>query len=100
MVAALGGGAGPALPPIDPERLRGILLRMSPRKSRGADGWGPHELGSLPLPYHERLRELRLASEAEGRWREEFGQILVTLIPKPGALTGAQLRPIGILPYM
>ena len=73
---------------------------MSPRKSRGADGWGPHELGSLPLAYLRNLSTLIANWEAAGRWPEELCQILVFLMPKPGAMTEAQLRPIGLLPYV
>lgn len=57
-VANAGERGGPPLTPIQPGQLRSALLRMSTRKSKGADGWGPHELGTLPAPYLARLCSL------------------------------------------
>jgi len=89
-----------ALEPIPPATLREALRRMSPRKSRGADGWGPRELGSLPLSYLAVLSRLISGWEKDGAWPVELAQVFVPLIPKPGAQAEGQFRPIGILPYV
>ena len=88
------------LPVITAEALRAALRRMSPRKSRGADGWGPRELGSLPTSYLQGLCRLIAGWEAQGAWPDALSQVFVTLILKPGAQSEGQLRPIGIPPYV
>ena len=41
---------GAQLPPLTGDDIRKVLTKLSGRKAKGPDGWGPKELLTLPPP--------------------------------------------------
>ena len=80
--------------------LKRILMRMSAKKARGLDHWGPEELRALPVEMLGALACVMNKMECEGRWPEALRQVVVALNPKPKATHEGQLRPIGLLPMV
>ena len=48
---------GPALTPLTGAQIRQVLTKLSGRKAKGPDGWGPKELLTLPEAWTDRLAE-------------------------------------------
>eukprot|EP00972_Heterocapsa_arctica_P057605 8498950-Heterocapsa_arctica.AAC.1 len=65
--------------PITEDEIRRVVNILLDVKAKGVDGWSPAELRSLSR------------SHLQG---------LIALVPKEGAESEGQLRPIAILPYL
>ena len=70
---------------------------MKTGKATGADGWRPHELAALPVPWADSLAAFLKQWEHQGAWPEPLRQNIIALVPKAGASHEKQLRPIGLL---
>ena len=88
------------LQPITGEQVREVLKRLRTGKAKGADGWSPAELAAFPTSWTDRLAEFYTRWEEEGRWPQALRRSVIALMPKLGAESEAQLRPIGILSYI
>ena len=88
------------LPPITGPHVRDALRRMKTGKATGADGWRPHELAALPVPWTDQLAVFLNEWEAQGSWPGALRNSLIALVPKAGAQNEGQLRPIGLLSYL
>ena len=73
------------LTPITGDEVRTALRAMKQGKAIGADGWRPHELAALPVPWTDRLATFMNQWESAGRWPEPLRQNIIALVPKPGA---------------
>ena len=89
-----------ALPPIELGALRQVLRRLPPRKAPGLDHWQPRELMQLPDEALEALIRQYHLWELKGAWPTALRAVRVALTPKGKATAEAELRPIGILPYI
>lgn len=58
------------------------------------------ELRHLPGAWIRRLADFHNEWDSQGAWPEAVKRAIIALIPKPGAETEGQLRPIGVLSYM
>ena len=63
---------GEALRPITVYRIKKVLNRMSPRKAKGLDHWGPDELKELPHTYLEGLADILNAAENVENGRQTY----------------------------
>ncbi len=77
-----------------------VTRRMSSRKARGLDHWGPEEIRVLPKELLVALARVLNGAERQGPWPEDPRQVLVALNPKDKAVHEGQLRPIGLLPMI
>ena len=80
--------------------MRKVLTKLSGRKAKGPDGRGPKELLTLPTAWTDQLANFYNDCEHNGTWPQALLTCVIALIPNPGATTEAQLRPIGIMPYI
>ena len=88
------------LPPLTEEDLQEVVDKMIPRKALGADSWTVLELRLLSPQLLQCLANFYNRAEAEGRWPPVLCHTVVALIPKEGARTEAELRPIGLTPIV
>ena len=91
---------GDVLPPITGERVRSVINKMPDGKSKGYDSWAPNELRALTDAHMDALAELLNNCEDQGRWPRAMGKPIIALIPKKGAESEGQMRPIALLPYV
>ena len=89
------------LPTLDATELRKVNLKKAHAAS-GVDGWGPHELGALPIAAFQALVDLCTQVEKVGKWPRPllYGQIVG--LPKPGKVKEGHIRvrPICVLPIL
>ncbi len=71
---------------------------MSAHKASGPDGWTVSEFKALPGVFWEAAAVLLEQVENLGRWPAQLDHSLVALLPKPGARSPGDLRPISLLP--
>ena len=88
-----------ALPPLTGADIQEVVDNMNPDKALGTDSWTIPELRLLSPQLLESLAEFYTRAEAEGRWPSVLTSTIVALIPKGGAQTEAELRPIGLAPH-
>ena len=86
--------------PIQLSDVRHVLRCVNPNRALGADQWHFRELAALPDQFLERLAKFYNMVEKEGQWPPPLRQTLVALIPKDGAKTELELRPIGLTPII
>ena len=75
------------------------MNHLSDGKAKGTDSWSPAELRALSRRHLEVLADILNDIEEKRAWPRGMGPI-VALIPKDGAESEGQLRPIAILPYV
>eukprot|EP00972_Heterocapsa_arctica_P018715 2768944-Heterocapsa_arctica.AAC.1 len=85
--------------PITEDEIRRVVNRLVDGKAKGVDGWSPAELRSLSREHLQGLAELLNLIEKQQKWPNVLNPI-IALIPKEGAESEGQLRPIAILPYI
>ena len=91
---------GSSLPRIVGGQIREVTRRLPTDKALGLDHWSPGEIRLLANDLTDELADIYNRAEREGRWPELLRNALVAMIPKDGALWEAELRPIGLLPYI
>ncbi len=77
-----------------------MVARMNPKKALGADSWHVLELRALPKRLLEDLARFLNMVEEAGAWPTELAMTVIALVPKEGAMTEAELRPIGLTPVI
>jgi hypothetical protein len=87
------------LDPITWEEIESVVNHLSDGKAKGTDSWSPAELRALSRRHLEVLADILIDIEEKRAWPRGMGPI-VALIPKDGAESEGQLRPIAILPYV
>ena len=87
------------LDPITWEEIESVVNHLSDGKAKGTDSWSPAELRALSKRHLEVLADILNDVEERRVWPRGMGPI-VALIPKDGAESEGQLRPIAILPYV
>ena len=73
---------------------------MNPHKALGTDSWAVLELRLLSPQLLQGLAGFCSKAEVEGRWPPVLCSTIVALVPKEGARTEAELRPIGLTPIV
>ena len=86
--------------PIQLSDVRHVLRCVNPNRALGADQWHFRELAALPGQFLDRLAKFYNMVEKEGQWPPPLRQTLIALIPKDGAKTELELRPIGLTPII
>ena len=71
-----------ALRPLTGEDLRKVLQKLPEGKARGADGWAPKELLSLPVSWLDKLAEFCNGWEKQGKWPQVLNNTIIALVPK------------------
>ena len=77
-----------------------VVGHMNPKKALGADSWRVTELRALSPQLLQSLADFFNLVESTGAWPHILSTTLVALIPKDGAKTEADLRPIGLTPII
>ena len=65
--------------------MRHALTSMKTGKATGSDGWRPHELAALPVPWTDALAGVFNDWERASSWPETLRQNIIALVPKAGA---------------
>ena len=63
---------GDPLPPLTGADIRNVLNRLSGKRARGPDEWGPEELLTLPPSWTDRLAEFYNEWEHNNSWPQEL----------------------------
>ena len=87
------------LPPLTGADIQEVIDRMNPHMALGTDSWTIPELRLLSPQLLKGLADFYTKAEAVGRWPTALTCAIVALIPKEGAQTEAELRPIGLTPH-
>ena len=88
------------LPNITQMDVMQAVDHMNPKKALGADHWRILELRALSPQMLQTLADFYNLVETSMRWPQILTTTIVALIPKEGAQTEAELRPIGLTPIL
>ena len=94
----IGGGSGSDWRKLKGEDLWNVAKRVHGGTAGGPDGWKAHEIKALPLGIWKMAAEFCAKAEALGRWPDTLRGATVVMIPKEGASSPSDMRPIAILP--
>ena len=72
--------------PSTGEEVRHTLKQMKPGKATGADGWRPHELAALPVPWAGALAGFLKHWGRRVSWPDVLRQNTIALVPNAGAV--------------
>ena len=86
-------------PKVDHRKLHKIATRIPPNAAGGADGWDAKEIRVLPEWVWKYAAQIMDQAEERRTWPNQMHCGTVVLIPKEGAKTTAEMRPIVLLPF-